>query len=59
MDLKWDRTDANKINILKNLLDIFDIKKPEGSLRGSDIPRNILYVLNLPSYRLIKAFFTP
>jgi hypothetical protein len=47
------------LNLLKGSLDIFGIKKPIGSLSGSNIPRSVLYVLILPSYRLIGAFFTP
>jgi hypothetical protein len=46
-------------NLLKSFSDIFDIKKPEGSLSGSDIPRNVLHVLSLPPYRLIEASFAP
>jgi hypothetical protein len=46
-------------NLLKGLLNVFDIKKPENFLSGSDIPRNVLHVLNPPLYRLIRAFFTP
>jgi hypothetical protein len=47
------------LSLLKGLLDIFDIKKSEDFLNGLNIPRNVLYVLNLLSCRLIKTFFTP
>jgi hypothetical protein len=46
-------------SLLKGLPDIFDIKKPEGSLSGSNIPRSVLHVLSLLPCRLIRAFFTP
>jgi hypothetical protein len=46
-------------NLLKGFLDIFGIKKPIDFLNGSNIPRNVLYVLILLSCRLIGALFTP
>jgi hypothetical protein len=46
------------LNLLKGPLDIFDIKKPVDSLSGSNIPRSVLYVFILLSYRFIGASFT-
>jgi hypothetical protein len=46
-------------SLLKDLLNIFNIKKPESFLSGSDILRSVLYVLSLSSYRFMGVFFAP
>ena len=46
-------------SLLKDSLDVFDIKKPVGFLSGSDISCSVLYVLIPPPCRLIGVSFAP